>query len=272
MRISDAALALLLLGVCSAHAESVTDAVPGHPGVTYETLLRQAMPGLAKGGDGHWSSNALPHLRGTDGKIEADAELDFDDVSPILLRENGRARLLVMTGDSQTDSGFSAVLAAFDADARMPKLLDDMDVGGDRFVMFGSPRTLQIGAGTDALIVNTNHFNSNQNYSQDMLLYLRGGKLRVALSQFTFNSGFCGYEERQVPAYTTRDDKGAPYRAIVVTVTQTVTRTDDSCDEGTKIPIASKHTYTNVYRWDAKKTDYVLPHDAMKPLMGPDQQ
>ncbi|HWD26061.1 MAG TPA: hypothetical protein VG387_02755 [Rhizomicrobium sp.] len=272
MRISDATLAFLLLGAASAHAESITDAVPSHPGVTYEALLRQAMPDLAKGADGHWSSKSLPHLRGTDGKLETGAELDFDDVSPILLKENGRVRLLVMTGDSQTDSGFSAILAAFDADQRVPKLLDDMDVGGDRFVMFGSPRTLPIGAGSEALIVNTNHFNSNQNYSQDTLLYLRGGKLRVALSQFTFNSGFCGYEERQVPVYAARDDKDAAYRAIVVTVTQTVTHTDESCDEGTKIPKASKHTYTNVYRWDAKKTDYVLPHDAMKPLIAPDQQ
>ncbi|HJW39777.1 MAG TPA: hypothetical protein VJ476_00960 [Rhizomicrobium sp.] len=273
MRIFEARIAVVtfLALVPAAHAEDVTDAVPGHPGVTYETLLRQAMPDLAKSTDGHWTSSKLMRLRGLDGKPETDADLAFDDITPIKLREGGHERLAVLTGDSQTGSGFSAVLAVFDAAPATPKLLDYMDVGGDRFVGLGSPKTLAIAADSDAVIVDNNHFNSNQNYSQDTILYLDRGRLRVAFTQFTLNSGFCGYEERQVPVYSVHDVKGSKYRAISVSVTQTVTRSDETCDEGTKILKASKHTYTDVYSWDAKKNDFVTHTNAMKALMQPDE-
>ena len=271
MRIFEAAFCAALLAASAANAADVTDPVPGHPGVTFETLLKQVMPDLAKDANGNWTSKTLPHLRGTDDKEEPDAELSFNDVQVIQVKEDGHARLLVLTGDSQTDSGFSAVLVAFDPSTPKPKLLDYMDVGGDRFVGLGSPPTLAIGPDTDAVIININHFNSNENYSQDTPIFLHGGRLNAAFTQFTLNEGFCGYEERQVPVYSVRDDKGAAFRAILVSVTQTVRHTDETCDEGTKIPKASKHTYTDVYRWDAKKGAYVSHTNAMGHLIQPDQ-
>ncbi len=260
----------ILVGIVfcgSAQASDITDPVPGHPGVTYEMLLKQVMPDLAKDAGDNWTGT-VAKLRGTDGKPGVDTPLTFGDVSALTVKEGGRKRLLILTGDSQSDSGFDAVLAAFD---ERLKLLDAMDVGGDRFVMLGSPPLLEIAPGTDAFIANSNHFNSNQNYTIETILFLDGGKLQVALSQFTLNQGMCGYEMRQNPVYKVRDDKGAKYRAIVDSVTQVVTHTDEECDEGTVLPKAGSHTYTEVYRWDAKKNAYVTHTNAMRHLMSPDE-
>ena len=272
MRISSrAAIFFSVLAVISgAHATDITDAVPGHPGVTYEMLLKQIMPDLAGDKDGHWTGTAAK-LRGTDGKPGVDTPLVFGDISVLTVKEDSRKRLLLLTGDSQSDSGFDAVLAAFDDTGPRLKLLDAMDVGGDRFVMFGSPPLLEIAPGTDAFIANSNHFNSNQNYTDETILYLEGGKLHVALSQFTLNQGMCGYEMRQNPVYKVRDDKGAKYRAIVVSVTQVTTHTDEECDEGTVLPKAGSHTYTNVFHWDPKTNAYVTHTNQMRHLMSPDQ-
>ena len=271
MRIFEVAFCAALLAASAARAEDVDAAVPGHPGLTYAALLKQVMPDLAKDADGNWSSKTLPHLRGLDGKPETDAEIAFNEITALTLKEAGRERLVVLTGDSRTGSGFSAVLAAFDVTSPKPLLVDFVDVGGDRFVGLGSPATLAIAPDSDAVMIDNNHFNSNENYSQDTLLFLDHGRFNVALTQFTLNEGFCGYEERQVPVYAVRDDKGARFRVIAVSVTQTIKHTDETCDEGTKIPKASKHTYTDIYRWDAGKNAYVSHTNAMRHLLQPDQ-
>jgi hypothetical protein len=263
--------ALLLAGLTGAQATEVTDMVPGHPGITYEMLLKQALPSLAEDKDGNWTALGLQTLRGTDGKIEKDTDLSFGDISVLSVKEGGRKRLLLLSGDSRADGSFSAILAAYDDTVPTPKLLDFLDAGGDRFVLFSSPPALAIAPGTDAFLVDVNHFNSNQNYSDETIYYLDGGRLKVATSQFTLNQGMCGCEMRQVPVYAVHDDKGAKYRAISISVTQTTTHTDETCDEGTKLPKAGKVTYTDVYRWDAKKNAYVTHTDATKHLMGPDE-
>jgi hypothetical protein len=267
------AFVLLLAGASAAHAADVTDVVPGHPGVTFEMLLKQVMPDLAKGTDGHWSSTHLPHLRGYDGKVEEGAELSFDDVQALTLREAGHTRLALVTGDSQTDSGFSAILAVYDTATPVPKLMDYMDVGGDRFVALGDPRTLAIAPDTDALMINNNHFNSNENYSQDTAYFLNHGRIDSAFSQFTLNEGFCGYEERQVPTYTVHDDKGARFRAITISVLQTIKHTDETCDDGSKILPAGSHTYADTLYWDAHRNAYVSRSNNLSHLIQqpPDQ-
>lgn len=254
----------------TSQAADVTDTVPGHSGVTFEMLLKQIMPDLTKGTDGTWTGTVAA-LRGTDDKPGVDTPLAFGDVSALTVKEGGHKRLLILTGDSRSDSGFDAVLAAFDDSGPRPKFLDDMDVGGDRFVMFGSPPLLAIASGTDAFIVNSNHFNSNQNYTDETILFLDGAKLHIALSQFTLNAGGCGYEMRQNPVYRVRDDKGARYRALVVSVTQVTTHSDETCDEGTILPKPGSHTYTNIFRWDAKKNAYITHTNAMRHLMSPDE-
>jgi hypothetical protein len=267
MRISSLAVLAATLAV-PAMAADITDAVPGHPGVTYAALLKAAVPALTKDKNGNWTAGT--ELRGFDGKMTG-TDLSFNTVEALTVKEHGRSRLILLTGDSQTDGSFSAILAAFDDTAKRPKLLDVMDGGGDRFVGFSTPSALHIAPDSDAFIVNTNHFNSNQNYTDETIYYLDGGKLKVALANFTLNEGSCGYEMRQVPVYKVRDDKGARYSAIAVSVTQTTTLNGEECDTSTKLPKAGSVTYTDVYRFDAKKNDYVAQSDTLSKLVKPDQ-
>ncbi|HXC54067.1 MAG TPA: hypothetical protein VNU97_02115 [Rhizomicrobium sp.] len=257
MRISSLAAAVLLAAATAAEAADITDVVPGHPGVTYERLLKQVVPTLARDKDGNWTALDVANLRGTDGKLETDTDLAFNSVSALAIKDGGRKRLVLLTGDSQADGSFAAILAVYDDTTPVPKLVDAMDVGGDRFVSFSSPATLAIAADSDAVLVNNNHFNSNQNYSIDTVLFLAGGKLRVALSLFTLNDGACGYERRQVPAYAVHPDGRAKYRALAVSVTQTTTRTDETCDAGTTRPRAGSRVYADAYRWDDRKGAFV---------------
>ncbi|HEY4986165.1 MAG TPA: hypothetical protein VII39_06055 [Bradyrhizobium sp.] len=267
MRISSLAVLAAVVAV-PVSAPEITDAVPGHPGVTYASLLKAAVPGLTKDKDGNWTASA--EMRGFDGKTTG-TDLAFNSIEALTVKEHGRNRLILLTGDSQTGDSFSAVLAAYDDTARRPKLLDVMDAGGDRFVGFSEPRTLAIALDTDAFIVNVNHFNSNQNYTDETIYYLDGGKLKVALANFTLNEGACGYEMRQVPVYKVREDKGARFNAIAVSVTQTTTLNGEECDAGTKLPKAGSVTYTDIFRFDAKKNDYVAQSDTLSKLVKPDQ-
>jgi hypothetical protein len=265
------ALSALLSSSIPATATELGDPVPGHSGVTYEMLLKRVVPDLTKDKDGTWKSSNVPHLRGTDGKTDSETDLAFKNIETLTVKEAGRQRLLVLTGDSQTDSDFMSILAVFDNTTRVPRLLDYMDVGGDRFTGFSSPSTLAISDDSNAFVIDNNHFNSNQNYSDETVLYLAAGKLQVALSQFTLNQGMCGYEMRQVPSFAVHDEKGAKYRAIVVRVTQTTTLTDETCDEGTHLPKAGKHTYTDIYRWSATRNGFETHTNAMSHLMLPDE-
>ena len=48
--------------------EDITAAVPGHHNLTYESLLKLAMPDMTKNADGGWDSGPLRNLRGLDDK------------------------------------------------------------------------------------------------------------------------------------------------------------------------------------------------------------
>src|ERR1017187_8714932 len=92
-------LAALLSSSIPATAADLSDPVPGHPGVTYEMLLKQVVPDLTKDKDGLWTSSNVPHLRGTDGKTDSETDLAFKDIETLTVKEAGRQRLLLLTGD-----------------------------------------------------------------------------------------------------------------------------------------------------------------------------
>src|ERR1700749_415315 len=99
MRTSSLAVLVTLLAV-PAHAADITDAVPGHPGVTFASLLKAAVPGLTNDKSGNWTAGT--ELRGTDGKTTA-TDLSFNSVEALTAKEHGRPRLILLTGDSQID-------------------------------------------------------------------------------------------------------------------------------------------------------------------------
>ena len=88
-----AALAVVLIAGSAAHADELSDAVPGHPGVTYGALLKMVMPGVQKNADGGWDSGPVKHLRDLSGKPVQELEISFKGVDATTVREDGHKRL-----------------------------------------------------------------------------------------------------------------------------------------------------------------------------------
>ena len=249
---SFAALAAVLIAGSAAQAAELSDAVPGHPGVTYGALLMQVMPGMQKNADGGWDSGPIKHLHDLGGKAVQELEISFKSVDATTVRENGRKRLLLMTDENSGDSGFDAVLAAYDLDAKVPKLLDSVDAGRDQWNGISST-LVPLSAATDAFIAFSSHSNSNQSYEMVTPLFLRRGKFHEIASLFVYGEGMCSYDRRQEASYATRSDKGSEYHAFVITFTIETKPGESDCGEGQKPPKYSKTAVSDTWRWNAKK-------------------
>jgi hypothetical protein len=237
----------------------VTDGVPGHPGVTYLDLLRQAIPDLAmnaadKRVEGHLKS--LRHIFGkqSEGALPDPLVADFLEVRHI--KAGGRPRLAVLVDLGQSDeSAQSTTLLALYDDAPKPRLLDAIDVGVDKDTGFNeNPSQIALGPGDDALVVQSGHGNSNQSYQARLVIYVRGDRFRLIDDVFVLSDNACGYQRDETPVFTTKP--AAPYATLEVTVTEALKHLGEDCgDEAAPAPYV--HTYRATYSWDAAKGVFV---------------
>ncbi len=261
--------AAILLSAAAAWATEVTDAVPGHPGVTYQKLLTQIMPDLAKNKDGNWTSSDFANLLDMDGKPSDATDITFSDIETKVVRDAGKKRILVLTGQNMRE-GFSAILGVFDDTAKVPKLLDYRDVGGDRSNDFRD-QLLALSPDTDAFLIDSNHLNAGESFESNTILYLDHGKLREATNLFTYGLANCEYTLAETPSITTRPDPGHAFNAIVLRATQVVTHSGDDCGAGLKVPKKQNRTFTDTYHWDAKKKAFVPATNSLAGLIGPEE-
>ena len=260
-----AALAAVLIVGNAAQAAELSDEVPGHPGVTYGALLKQVMPGMQENADGGWDSGPVKHFRDLDGKRVQELEISFKSVAATTVREDGHKRLLLMTDENSGGSGFDAVLAAYDLEAKTPKLLDFVDAGRDQWNGISST-LVPLSGTTDAFIAFSSHGNSNQSYELVTPLFLRGGKFHAIASLFVYGEGMCSYDRRQEASYATRPDKGSEYNAFVITFTIETKPGESDCGHGQKPPKYSKTTVSDTWRWNAKKGAFVATTGALDKL------
>jgi hypothetical protein len=260
-------VALLLFGT-TARAGGITDPVPGHPGMTYETLLREAMPGLKKNDDGTWDSGPLRHFRDLVGKPAQSEdkppqplEIAFGSVDTLIVRENGHRRLLVLTDDNSGGTGFDAVLAAFDDEAKVPRFLDYVDAGRDRFNDIGEAMALS--GGTDAFLATSSHSNSSQSYEMVTPLFLRGGKFHFLDTLFIYGAGMCSYSMTEDRRFAVRPNQASEYGDVVVRVTIETKSGDTDCSDEPKPPKPGKKIVSDIYRWDARKGAFVAATGAV---------
>jgi hypothetical protein len=242
------------------------DLVPGHPGVTYLQLLRQAIPDLAynpatKQVEGHLKS--LRHIMGDGAGGDPPDPLVADFLEVRQIKAGGRPRLVVLADLGQAeDSAQSTTLMALYDDAPRPKLLDAVDVGVDKDTGFNEkPSQLALGAGDDALVILSGHGNSNQSYQARLVIFVRGDRLRLIDDIFVLSDNACGYQRDETPVFTTQP--GAPYAALQVTVTERLKRLDEDCGDQA-VPPPYVRTYHATYRWDAAKGAFVGHGDLVR--------
>ena len=242
----------------AADLPEVTDALPGHLGLTYLSLLSQAIPGLAmnpasKQVEGHLTS--LRHIMGkaAAGDPPDPVVVDFLEVRHI--KAGGRPRLVVLANLGQAeDSAQSTTLLALYDDAPRPKLLDAVDVGVDKETGFNEdPSQIALRPGDDALVTYSEHGNSNQGYANRLVIYVLGDRFRLLDSFFTLSDVTCGYRREEKPSF--RTTPAAPYATLEVTVTEKLTHLDEPCDAPP--PATYTRTYRATYHWDAAKGAFV---------------
>lgn len=217
--------------------------------MTYATLLKQIAPSLSREAD-TWTLLGIKNFRGmAPSQTPLSEGVSFTTLQIAHVREDGHKRLLVFTGDAAGDEGFDTLLAAYDDETRMPKLLDYMNVGGDRF---NDLREIKpIAAGTDMFVVASTHSNSNQSYELDSPMFLRGGKLQAVTTLFIFGNSFCRYRETQSPAYATRP--GTPYYALNIHVSVQIALTGETgCGDDMKPPRGRSRIVSDTYRWNGR--------------------
>lgn len=244
---------------------AVTDTLPDRDAVTYESLLRQAMPGLAVDADGNWTAPEMPGLRTLDGATTEDVAPEFRSLQAMTVASGGKPVLLLLT---EGDDGFSALLAAFDLSGPAPRFLDIVAAGMDRSTNLGV--ALKLADDTDAFTVTGYHLNAGEDYSGTQIAFLHDGKLAPIAYQLAYSVLVCGWQTTQTAVYDTVEDPKSPYRAVSVSVTEDTILSGEDCGEGTTLPQAGKRTLTDLYHWDAAKGVFAPATRNLDSLIGPE--
>jgi hypothetical protein len=282
IRVVAAAIIIAVLGgSCPSSARAAgaidpTDHVPDHPDVTYFDVVKQVVTdlddlprqGLPRAGE-PTAHTIVPyrHIEGADAKTNPAGPVAIQLLTARSIRAAGQARLVLMIDLGPSDEAVAAftLLALFDM-AERPKLLDVVEVGTDRLTGFVD-KPLPLGHGTDIVVIDSDHFNSNEDFVGTELVFVRNDRFQLAGTLFTFDVKTCTSVRSQLPAVTTRPDARRRYHRIDVAVHETVVLQPDrdGCS-GEKVPRPFKRTYRAIYRWNAQQDEFQLTAGDLKRL------
>jgi hypothetical protein len=244
-----------------------SDHVAGHSAVTYFDLVKQIVTDLdalpaqgAKSGE-PTAHTIVPyrHIEGKDAKTDPAGPVAIQLLTAYTIQADGKSRLALMIDLGPSDEAVTefTLLGLFDM-TDQPKLLDVVEVGTDRLTGFAG-KPLPLGHGTDLIVVDSDHFNSNEDFVGTELMFVRDDRFRLIGSLFTFDDHFCASRRTQEPAVTTRADAGRRYRRIQLAVHERVTLLADRAGcSGETIPRPVRRTYHATYRWNAAREDFEI--------------
>jgi hypothetical protein len=94
------------------------------------------------------------------------------------------------------------LLALFDLTGE-PKLLDVVEVGSDRITGFGDKPLLPLGHGTNLMRIDSDHFNSEEDFVNTELIFARNRSFQLAGGVFTFDVKTCTFRLTELPSVAT---------------------------------------------------------------------
>jgi hypothetical protein len=145
------------------------------------------------------------------------------------------------------------LLALFDIGGK-PKLLDVVEVGSDRLTGFADQARLPLGHGTDLIHIDSDHFNSDEDFVKTELIFVRRGRFQLVAAAFTFNVKSCTFQLTEWPQVKTVADRRRRYRRIVLTIPEEVKLQPDLADCGDeKAPRPFVRPFHAVFRWNAHR-------------------
>jgi hypothetical protein len=248
-----------------------SDAVPGHRGLTYFDLMKMVVTDLgpASAGAGATGQQIVNyrHIEGKDSKTEPQDAVAIQSLEPLEIHADGKARLVLMADLGPSDEAVAefVLLALFDI-AGKPKLLDVVEVGTDRLTGFADKPLLRLGGGSDLIRISSDHFNSNEDFVNTELIFVRHDRFQLVDAVYTFNVRTCTYRLTESPAVRTISDRGRRYRRIVLTIPEKVALLEDDCGDE-KAPRPFERTFRATYRWNARRRTFVTTSSNLEKLV-----
>jgi hypothetical protein len=246
------------------------DRVPGRADITYFDLMRLVVTDLdANAKDAPTAEEIVRyrHIEGDKAKTEPAGPVAIKYLEPLDIHAEGASRLVLMAdlGPSDENVAEFVLLAMFDVTGK-PKLLDVVEVGRDRLTGFGSPALTSLGNGTDLINIDSDHFNSNEDFVGNEYLFVRNDRFELVESLFTFDVKMCEFAITEEPTVTAHHVRGETYNRIVLSVREKreATPNAEQCDN--KPPRPFTRNYGAVYRWDARRLRFVEISGNMKKL------
>jgi hypothetical protein len=216
---------LCFTGASRADALDPSDHVPDHPTVTYFDLVKQVVTDLDSPSrkDKPTAHAIVPyrHIEGDKAKTGPAGPVSIQLLTALTIHADGRSRLALMIDLGPSDGAVAefTLLALFDL-AEHPKLLDVVEVGTDRLTGFTDKPVLPLAQGaeykSDLIVIDSDHFNSNEDFVGAEFLFMRNDRFRLAGTLFTFDAKLCASVRQQLPAVTTQPDASRRYRQIHV--------------------------------------------------------
>ncbi|MEO8684014.1 MAG: hypothetical protein ABI414_04145 [Devosia sp.] len=242
---------------------ALTQAISGHPGLTYFDLVSQIAPGLKSTAKGATAPGgiSLRHIEGADW-LEGEQDLMsapafFHSVDRVDFEAEGQPMMALLTriAADEVSLGPTALLSVFSAGA-VPKLLDAVDVTLDTNTGFGDQATVRIGPHDEALIVANSHFNSQEGYLLETAMMVRNAGIERIDTIQTLSIRYCSFSLDQDLSFTADTSAQGQFWPLTVTIAQTHSPSQDNCDLS-QDPAPQDMTASVPYHWDEQAGAYV---------------
>jgi hypothetical protein len=271
MRRITLALALLAATIgCGSAAElnpdadrlvDASDHVAGRADVTYFDLVKLIVTDLDPIGTSEPAAHQIVpyrHIEGKNSETVPGGPVSIKYLTPLKIHADGKSRLALLADLGPSDGNVAefALLALFDLSGR-PKLLDVVEVGIDRMTGFADIPLLPLGHGSDLIRVDSDHFNSDEDFAGTEFIFVRDDRFRLVDSLFTFDEKTCTTVRSQIPIITTRHYAGNAYGTILVAVREKLEAQPDyeNCDDK-KLPRLFVKYFRAAYRWNAHRNRF----------------
>lgn len=271
---SAATLIFMLAAVCPLRAADVENSpvvklvVPGGQ-TRFLDLARHFVPDLDGGGNIFTGRkfNPVRHIGGPDLANDDVDTFGLFDVSHVMMKADGKDRLLVLFDFSQAASAAQgvALLALYDLAAEKPTLLDAADIGFDASTSFFDQALLPVGDGTDIILTLSSHFNSSQSYATQSMIMVRNGKFELIDSTSLLGERSCGVDRQQVIGYAANPAEGKPNAPIKVTVTDTASAIEEECADLKPAQLGTREMKAT-YVWNRESGRYRPDSDILQRL------
>lgn len=239
----------------SPRADVLAASPPSANGASWAALLRTLLPDLAAAADGSLVAHEVAdyrHIDGDDAYNDPPDDVRVTSLAIRVVREHGRPRLLVLVGVDPPEGALGMALLALIDPAPTPRLLDLVDVAGDRETYFDDSVRLDIGHGGDLIGILNAHLNAGEDAALVDLIYVRDDRF-AKLAQIGRRSlTGCGFESLQTQSLALVPDPHAEFDSLAVTVVEAVRRTSGDCG-AREAPRPGRRSWRTTFKWNPRQ-------------------